>query len=81
MSRSFKHTPIIGIAGSSEKNDKRFANRRLRTHVRRILHSDADNIGALPILREVSNVYSFSKDGRRWMPLADRPHLKKFMRK
>lgn len=34
MSRSYKHTPIIGIAGNSEQHDKRIANRRQRTRVK-----------------------------------------------
>lgn len=82
MSRSYKHTPIIGIAGNSEKQDKRIANRRQRTLVRCILHGDLrrNNDGdssLLPLIREVSNVYSFSKDGRRWMNIQNRSDLRK----
>lgn len=51
----------------SEKQDKREANRRLRSRVR-----DALKLGreVLPELREVSNVWKMAKDGRQWWPPA-----------
>jgi hypothetical protein len=70
MSRSRKKTPIFGITtASSEKRDKRLANRKLRrlttTELRCSLYDD-DLI--LPEIRDVSNVYNFEKDGKGYRP-------------
>jgi len=61
MSRSHLKTPVFGFTtATSEKQDKRQANRRLRRQVR---------AGQLHLtLREVSNVWSFAKDGKRYRP-------------
>lgn len=86
MSRSFRHTPIIGNAGTSDKDSKRDANRCARHSVRQALRTtltnDADfDALVLPLTREVSNVYDFSKDGRHYMDLVAKPHLVAYMRK
>jgi len=61
MSRSFRNTPIGGITScKSEKDYKRIANRRHRHLSNR---SDGEQ---LPLLREISNVYWFGKDGKHW---------------
>ena len=65
MSRSRRKTPKFGIAGDSDKQDKRLANRKLRRAVRVALdHGDE----VLPELREVSDVWSMSKDGKIYWP-------------
>ncbi|MBP9094535.1 hypothetical protein KBI23_26185 [bacterium] len=73
MSRSFRHTPVIGNAcAASDKPGKQIANRTLRMHVRICLlkalrnSDDFDNL-VVPLLREVSNVWSFPKDGKHRM--------------
>ena len=73
MSRSFRHTPIIGNAcAASDKPGKQIANRTLRMNVRMCLRkclrdcADFDNL-VVPLLREVSNVWSFPKDGKHRM--------------
>jgi hypothetical protein len=72
MSRSFVRTPITGMTTAvSEKQDKRLANRRLRRSARQRLHevesgAEADAV-MVPLLRDVSNVYSFDKDGKQWL--------------
>ena len=49
----------------SEKYDKRVANRRLRHRTRHCLCCAPDfDALILPLLREISDVWSFSKDGR-----------------
>lgn len=59
MSRSRRHTPIFGNAiARSEKQDKRKANRRFRRKTR----AGAD----LWHVREVSDVWLFAKDGKKW---------------
>lgn len=68
MSRSYRHTPVIGNGADSDKPGKVKANRALRNHVRRTLHTCLDFEGlVLPHLREVSNVWDFPKDGKHRM--------------
>ena len=63
MSRSYRHTPISGIAcRDTEKQDKRRANRKLR----RITRSALRQKRILPLVREVSNRWLFGKDGKSW---------------
>ena len=64
MSRSRKKTPVSGVTtATTEKDEKREANRRLRREVRQRLAAGSDAT-ELPGLREVSNVWSMSKDGK-----------------
>lgn len=65
MSRSRKHNPFTGITkAKSEKEDKRFHNRRLRKRVSEtIRREDPENL-VLPNEQEVSEVYSWNKDGK-----------------
>jgi hypothetical protein len=66
MSRSFRHTPSFGITTArSEKRDKRLANRRHR-RITRVALAQGDEV--LPLLRELSNVWGFDKDGKLWWP-------------
>ena len=59
-----RHAAIFGITTSdSEKQGKRKANRRLRRAVRHALTLGRE---VLPALREVSNVWAFDKDDKRW---------------
>jgi hypothetical protein len=65
MSRSRKKTPITGITtATSEKQDKRIANRRERRINRIILQTTGDET-QLRLKREISNVWAFDKDGKR----------------
>lgn len=66
MGKSFRKTDIIGNAGcSSEKYDKRIANKCLRAKVKRLLRQDPF-VEVLPIIREISDVWCFGKDGKNW---------------
>lgn len=72
MSQSRKKTPVSGnTTARSEKQDKRLANRRLRRNTKQVLvvngKGGPEFDPTLPLLREVSNVWSFDKDGRHWM--------------
>lgn len=72
MSRSHKHTPIMGnTTAKSEKADKRSANRKLRRKVKSQInvYIDVDTI-LISDLREVSNLCGFAKDGKNYI---DRP--------
>ena len=65
MTRSYKKTNKGGVTiAKSEKQDKRLANRTLRRITKQILKYDSEAI--LPILREVSNIWSMAKDGKRY---------------
>ena len=65
MGKSFRKHDIIGHGASSEKYDKRIANRCLRTKIKRLLRQDPF-IEVLPIMREISDVWCFNKDGKSW---------------
>jgi len=66
MARSRKKTPIAGIASAkSEKADKLAAHRKERRKVRSRLSTDAEP-EILPHRREVGNVWSFAKDGKKY---------------
>ena len=64
MSRSKKKTKIQGITtAKSEKENKQEANRKLRRIVKQKVNTQKTD---LPQKREVSNVWSFDKDGKRY---------------
>lgn len=66
MSRSYRHTPIAGITTCrSEKEWKQRWHRRLRSAVRRTLLQTMDD-ALLPHFREVSNIWTFGKDGKQY---------------
>jgi hypothetical protein len=65
MSRSKRKTPIFGITkAETEKTDKRLANRAYRRHVKTVRFADDE---LLPHRREMSNVWCFDKDGKRYV--------------
>lgn len=66
MSRSIRKTPIGSYnCGDSEKNDKQIYNRKFRRKTREsLLREDYDNL--LFNIRQVSNVWRMSKDGKRY---------------
>jgi hypothetical protein len=64
MSRSRKHSPVSANAcARSEKWDKQHANRRLRQVNRVLIKKEVE---PLKELEEVSDVWTFNKDGRTW---------------
>lgn len=74
MARSHRKTPCFSTTfAETEKEDKRFANRKLRRAVKVELDKvdsaeQAEDL-VLPELREVSDVWLFDKDGKRyWEP-------------
>ena len=68
MARSRRRTPIASLATAvSEKQDKRHANRNCRSALRRTLKRGEDpDAAVLPTLRDVSNPWDMTKDGRSW---------------
>lgn len=78
MSRSYQKTPRCGLTcATTEKRDKRFANRAYRRAVKVALHHGDE----LPLRREVTNVYCFDKDGKKWYGFIDPDILAKLLRK
>jgi hypothetical protein len=75
MSRSRKKTPKTGITtADSEKNDKRLANRLFRRKTKSQLKN-----GESPFIniKEVSDVWLFDKDGKRYLKNATKSDLRK----
>ncbi|QEY23869.1 hypothetical protein [Neisseria animalis] len=73
MSKSYKTTPICGYTNAkSEKEDKRFANRKFRRCTRQLLKAGKE---PPQNIRSVSNVYDFDKDGRQYFSALKYPHL------
>jgi hypothetical protein len=68
MARSYKKYPIAGIAGKSEKWDKRRWHKKFRSHNKQILkqqlHHDYFVHENLKHVRELSNVWTMNKDGK-----------------
>ena len=72
MSRSFRKTPVTSMTGArSEKSDKKIWHRRFRRASNMLLNTLSDNIekaetSLFPNILDVSNVWSFSKDGKHY---------------
>lgn len=76
MGKSFKRTSICGNAvASSEKQDKRLANRRFRRNSKQLINCKRE---PCVDIKEVSNVYSFNKDGKHYFSSKEYPQ---YMRK
>ena len=64
MSRSRRKTPVTGITtATTEKDDKRLANRRQRRVNREILEATGDDT-RLKHRRETSDPWAMAKDGK-----------------
>lgn len=75
MSRSKIKTPISGITTAlSDKEGKRQANRAFRRNTRMEVLKGKEIVS---LLREVSNVWSFPKDGKRYWKNLDVKYLRK----
>lgn len=75
MSRSKKKTPKIGITSAySEKDDKRNANRKFR-RITKVQVKKGDN--QFVDIKENSNVWSFDKDGKRYLRNPTKKDLRK----
>ena len=74
MSRSKIKTPILGIAAVSDKEGKRQANRAFRRNTRMEVLKGKEIVS---LLREVSNVWSFPKDGKRYRNNLPEKYLRK----
>ena len=78
MSKSFKKSPFSAVTTSvTEKHDKRLANRSNR-RINKVIAQDCEDSIEFKLIRETSDVWSMSKDGKyRFNPVKN----KKLMRK
>lgn len=74
MSRSKRKTKIFGNAGFSNKKDKKRANKKLRKLIK---SKNLSNELIFPLIREVSNVWCFQKDGKHYWEKATKRDLLK----
>ena len=64
MSRSWIKNKIVGYTKKeSEKRDKTIANKRYRRLVKVRIAKRSE---LLPLIREISNIYQFDKDGKHY---------------
>lgn len=75
MSRSKRKTPIYGICGGSEKEDKRIWHRRFRRKEKVALSKQHDEHISTDH-REVSNPWSMSKDGKMYWSEVDQQRFR-----
>jgi len=75
MSRSRRKGPIAGMSASaSDKREKQDASRKERKRVHAVL-AQRPTADVLPHKREVSDVWSMSKDGKRHFDAGKHPKL------
>jgi hypothetical protein len=75
MSRSYIKNKIIGYAKKeTEKRDKTIANKRLRRLVKVRLAKRDD---VLPLIKEVSNIYQFDKEGKHYYSKMTKREMRK----
>ena len=79
MSRSYKHITISAITtATSEKRDKQLANRRFRRISRHRVRIEAE---PLVHLNEISDIWDFQKDGKRYFFPEEAKKFPKLFRK
>ena len=79
MSRSIRHTPIVGMTPArSDKPGKVAAHRKHRAASRQAIHREAV---IMPDERETGNPWSFPKDGKQWLDIERNPELARYLRK
>ena len=75
MSRSRRKTPKTGITtAETEKENKRQANRKFRRVTKVNVKKGRDE---LPLTKELSNVWSFDKDGKQFLKNPTKKDLRK----
>ena len=81
MSRSRKKNPCYWYCSHTSKMDKRFDNRRYRRHCKQLLNKQllhrCDEDVNFPPLREISNQWSWTSDGKGgWWEGPDKDDLR-----
>jgi hypothetical protein len=76
MTRSFKHTAIIGNGGNSEKKDKKEYNRSLRHEIKiAIRKGELMNMPEYKLDGNHSNIWDWQKDGKHYFNAKKYPEL------
>jgi hypothetical protein len=72
MSKSVRHTPILGATkATSESADKAIWHRRFRRQSKlSVFHMEDPDSYIPPAVRQVSNPWSMAKDGHFYVPAA-----------
>ena len=79
MSRSKRKTPITGLTtADSEKEDKNLANRRFRRASKNRIKSNKE---PFINLNEVSDIWNFAKDTKRYYDKEDQKRFPEALRK
>ena len=78
MSRSKRKHSIASVTtATSEKDDKRHANRALRKATRQTLGTVSDG-SVFPVVREASDTWSMAKDGKQFFaPALNQKRMRK----
>lgn len=80
MGKSYKRTPISGVTtATSEKLDKRIANRKFRRLSNPLEHDEDTILPNHP--RAVSDIWSFAKDGKIYFDDKKNKEWEKYRRK
>ncbi len=74
MSHSYRKNKIFANCGKTEKFDKTNANKKLRRLVKVRI---ARKFEILPILKEVSDIWAFAKDGKHYWADATKKDMSK----
>jgi len=74
MSNSKRKTPIIPNCGVSDKKGKQKANRSYRKIVHSLLSIGKDDF---PLLKEISDIWDFPKDGKSFISNCNPKYLRK----
>ncbi len=75
MSRSYRKNKIVGnTKKETEKRDKTIANKRFRRLVKVRLAKKDD---VLPLVKEVSNIWQFDKDGKHYYAKITKQEMRK----
>lgn len=78
MSKSRRHTPIRGMAGGSEKKDKKYIHKKLRKKSKFLLQNLFEEY-IEPKKEEMLDEWNMAKDGKIWF--GDFKDKEKLMRK
>ena len=76
MGKSYRKTKIFGwTAASSEKKDKVFHHRKMRRRVHEQIQKEDYDL--FPVDNEISNVWTWDKDGKQYWPAATKKDMSK----
>lgn len=82
MSRSYQHTPIMGMAGHKGPAQKRFRSQENRAKRRKVNQNlQTEQYDSLPHEKEYGNEWASPRDGTQYYGLSDEENITKWMRR